>query len=317
MKIEHSKIKILILAILTMMVYSFTAQAAVKGSFVYNLSNFTGTIPYNWSRVVADKEGNEIYVLYQNTLRVFNQFGMEIFRFGDDLDLGHIVDVAVDENGDILLLTYKQSEGEPVGEIIQCNYRGEPKSKIELKNIPSQFSKFSPSRMVYQEGNIYLASLMGLNIIVADHQGNFKKGYDLFSLLELEEKDRGNVEILGFSVDREGNILFTVPTLFKACILSPDGKLNWFGKPGSASGRFNIVAGIARDSKGNYLVVDKLKCAVMVFDQNYKFISQFSERGYKPGYLVAPDDIAIDNGDRIYVTQGARKGVSVFRLVYN
>jgi DNA-binding beta-propeller fold protein YncE len=122
---------------------------------------------------------------------------------------------------------------------------------------------------------------------------------------------------LGFSVDREGNILFTVPTLFKACILSPDGKLNWFGKSGSASGRFNIVAGIVRDSKGNYLVVDKLKCAVMIFDQNFKFISQFSERGYKPGYLIAPDDIAIDNGNRIYVTQAARKGVSVFKLTYN
>lgn len=300
-----------------MMAHSFSAQAAVKGSFSYNLSNFTGTIPYGWSRVVADKGRNEIYVLFQNTVRVFNEFGMEIFRFGDDLDLGQIVDVAVDENGDIFLLTYKQSEREPVGEIIQCNYRGEPKSKIELKNIPSQFSKLLPNRMVSQDGNIYLASLMGLNVIVADHQGNFKKGYDLFSLLELEEKNRGDVEILGFSVDREGNMLFTVPTLFKACILSPDGKLDSFGKPGSASGRFNVVAGIVRDSKGNYLVVDKLKCAVMVFDQNFNFITQFSERGYKPGYLIAPDDIAIDSGDRIYVTQAARRGISVFRLIYN
>jgi DNA-binding beta-propeller fold protein YncE len=318
MQTNHSKIKILILsALMILMGHSFSAQAAVRGSFLYGLSSFTGTIPYNWSRVVADKERNEIYVLYQNTVRVFNESGMEIFRFGDDLDLGHIVDVAVDKNGDILLLAYKQSEGQPVGEIIHCNYRGEPKSRIDLKNIPSQFSKFSPNRMVYQDGNIYLASLMGLNIIVADHQGNFKIGYDLFSLLELEEKDRGNVEILGFSVDREGNILFTVPTLFKACILSPDGKLNWFGKPGSASGRFNIISGIARDSKGNYLVVDKLKCAVMVFDQNFKFISQFSERGYKPGYLIAPDDIAIDKNDRIYVTQAARRGVSVFKLTYN
>jgi hypothetical protein len=248
---------------------------------------------------------------------VFNEFGMEIYRFGDDLDLGQIVDVAVDKNGDILLLAYKQSGGQPVGEIIQCNYRGEAKSKIELKNIPSQFSKSLPNRMVYQDGNIYLVSFMGLNVVVADYQGNFKKGYDLFTLLELEEKDRGNVEISGFNVDRGGNILFTVPTLFKACILSPDGKLDWFGKPGSISGRFNIVAGIVRDSKGNYLVVDKLKCAVMVFDKDFKFLSQFSQRGYKPGYLIVPDDIAIDNGDRIYVTQGAGKGVSVFKLIYN
>jgi hypothetical protein len=318
MQTNHSKIKILILSALMILIgHSFSAQAAVKGAFVYNLSDFTGTVPYSWSRVVADRERKEIYVLYQNTVRVFNEFGMEIYRFGDDLDLGHIVDVAVDKNGDILLLAYKESEGRLVGGIIQCNYRGQPQSKKELKNLPSQFLEFLPSRMACLNGDIYLISLMGLNIVVTDHQGNFKKGYDLFSLLELEEKDRGNVDILGFSVDREGNILFTVPTLFKACILSPDGKLNWFGKPGSASGRFNIVAGIVRDSKGNYLVVDKLKCAVMVFDQNFGFISQFSERGYKPGYLIAPDDIAIDNSDRIYVTQSARRGVSVFRLVYN
>ena len=295
------------------MAYSFPAQAAVKGTFLYSLSNFTGPIPYNWSRVVADKERNEIYVLYQNTIRVFNESGMEIYRFGDDLDLGQIVDIAIDKNGDILLLTYRQTGGQ----IVHCNYRGEPKSNIELKNLPRQFSNFSPTRIVCRDGDIYLASLMELNAVIADDQGNFKKGFDLFSLLELQEKDRGNVEIIGFSVDREGNMLFTVPTLFRACTLSPDGKLGWFGRPGSAPGRFNIAAGIARDSKGNYLVVDKLKCAVMVFDQNFKFISQFSERGYKPGYLIAPDDIAIDNGDRIYVTQAARRGVSVFSLIYN
>ena len=302
---------------LVMMVYPFSAQAAVKGAFLYTLSNFTGPIPYDWSRVVADNERNEIYVLYQNTVRVFNESGMEIYRFGDDLDLGQIVDVAVDKNGDILLLTYKQEKRQTVGQLIRCNYRGEPKSNIELKNLPSQFSEFLPSRMACLKGDIYLISLMGLNVVITDHQGNFKKGYDLLPLLELQEKDRGNVEIIGFSLDREGNILFTVPALFRACILSPDGKLMSFGRPGSAPGRFNIVAGIVRDSKGNYLVVDKLKCAVMVFDQNFKFITQFSERGYKPGYLIVPEDIAIDNGDRIYVTQAARKGVSVFRLVYN
>lgn len=296
-----------------MMVYSFSAQAAVKGDFVYNLSDFTGTIPYSWSRVVADKERNEIYVLYQNTLRVFNEFGMEVYRFGDDLDLGQIVDVAVDKNGDIALLTYKESRSE----IIRCNYRGEAKSRIELKNVPNEFSNFSSNRMVYQDGNFYLASLSDLKVVIVSEEGDFKKGYDLFSLLELEEKDRGNVEISGFSVDREGNILLTVPVLFKACILSPDGKLMWFGRPGSTAGKFNVIAGIVRDSKGNYLVVDKLKCAVLVFDKNFNFLTQFGYRGYKPGNLTAPDDIAIDNGDRIYVTQVVKRGVSVFRLTYN
>ena len=250
MTIEHSKIRILVLVILMMMVCSFSAHAAVKGSFVYKLSDFTGTIPYSWSRVVADKERNEIYVLYQNTIRVFNESGMEIYRFGDDLDLGLIVDVAVDQNGDILLLAYKAIRGEINGEIIRCNYRGEPKSEIELKNLPPEFSRFAPNRMVYHDGNLYLVSLSGLNIVVADHEGNFKKGYDLFSLLELEEKDRGNVEVIGFSVDREGNILFTVPALFRACILSPDGKMNWFGKAGKRSGKIQHGGGNCKRQQG-------------------------------------------------------------------
>jgi len=313
MKQRLFKIGILILIVTTFFMATFSfAQAPVRGNFLYYLSNFTGAIRSDMSRVVVDRERSEIYTLYQNNLQIFDQNGMEIYRFGEDLDLGHIVDVAVDKNGDILLLAYKSG-----CEIIQCNYRGEPKSTITLKNLPAEYSTFSPSRMVYQDGTLYFASPIDLKIVVADGQGNFKKGYDLFSLLELEEKDRGNVELFGFSVDREGNILVTVPVQFIACVLSPDGKLAAFGKPGSTAGKFNIVSGIVRDSKGNYLVVDQLKCAVMVFDNNFKFVTQFGYRGYKPGNLIIPNEIAIDKYDRIYVTQAASRGVSVFKLNYD
>jgi len=301
-------ILIVILVLLSVPVKS----QAVQGTFLYSLSNFTGLIPYNWARVSVDEERNEIYILYQNSLRIFNEAGMEIHGFGDDLDLGHIVDMAIEPSGDILLLAYKQSEGE----IIQCNYRGVLKSTLKLSNLPDEFLKFVPNRMIYKDGNLYFISLSEMRIVITDIQGNFKKGYDLIPLLEREEKDRGNMEVIGFSVDRERNILFTVPTLFRACILSPEGKMDWFGKPGSVSGKFNIVAGITRDSKGNYLVVDKLKCAVMVFDKDYKFLTQFGYRGLKPGNLIAPDDIAIDRNDRIYVTQSRKRGVSVYSLTY-
>jgi hypothetical protein len=303
---------VVLLTALFLLAFSVPAKAAFKASFLYSLSDFTGRIPYNWARVSVDKERSEIYVLYQNTLRIFNESGMEIHRFGDDLDLGYIVDIAVDHSGDIFLLSYKGS----ASSIVHCNYRGEPKSEIELKNLPPEFSKFSPTRMIYQDGHFYLENHGDLRIIVIDHGGNFKRGYDLIPLLELEEKDRRNMEIVGFGVDKEGNILLTVPVLFKACILSPDGKLTWFGRPGSTSGKFNVIAGIARDSKGNYLVVDKLKCGVMVFDKDFKFITQFGYRGLKPDNLIAPDDIVIDSDDRIYVTQSRRRGVSVFKLAF-
>jgi sugar lactone lactonase YvrE len=289
------------------------ASQPVRGGYLYTLANFTGPVRDNFSRVIADKERKEIYVLYQNTVRVFNDSGMEIYRFGDDLDLGHIVDVAVDREGDILLLTYRDTRSA----IVRCNYRGEPKATVELKNVPAEFSEFSPNRMIYQQDTLYVASLSTMKLVIANREGNFKKGYDLISLFELEEKDRGNVELSGFSVDAVGNILMTVPVLFRAYILSPDGALTSFGKPGGAPGRFNIAAGIARDSKGNYLVVDRLKGSVMVFDKNFNFVTQFGFRGYGPSDLIFPDDIAVDNGDRVYVTQMGRRGVSVYKLSYN
>jgi hypothetical protein len=313
---RKNRSSVLILILLLLPVFASVSEAKVNVSFLYSLSGFTGAIPYDQGRVSVDRERNETYVLYLNTVRVFNESGMEIYQFGDDLDVGHILDIAIDRDGNILLMSYTTLNGEPKMSISRCDYRGEPVSKIELKKLPPEFNDFFPNRMIYKNGDLYFVSLMGMRVLVTDSDGNFKKGYDLISLLELKEKDRGNVEVTGFSVDDRGNILFTVAVLFKAYVLSPDGSLVMFGKPGGAPGRFNVVAGIVADSKGNYLVADKLKSAVMVFDSKFNFLTQFGYRGLKPGNLIIPNDIAIDKQDRIFVTQAMKRGVSVFKITY-
>jgi DNA-binding beta-propeller fold protein YncE len=182
--------------------------------------------------------------------------------------------------------------------------------------LPRDFAKFSPNRLIAQRAQLYLASNMGLQVVVADREGNVTATHDLFRLFELEEKDRGTVELGGFTVDRDGNILMTVPVLFRAFVLSPAGTLRAFGRAGGAPGRFNIVGGIGRDSKGNLLVVDKLKGSVLVFNPKFDFVTQFAARGYKPGELIFPEDLAVDAADRVYVTQVAKRGISVFKLTY-
>jgi len=301
------------LIVFVVMGMSIPVKANVKATFIYSLSDFTGKIPYSTTRICVDKQRGEVYVVYENSVKVFNQAGMEIYHFGEDLDVEQVVDLAVDQNGDLLLLAIRDSNVA----LVRCNYRGEPISRIELKNLSPEFSGFVANRLVYHDGNLYLASIGEMKIVIADPEGNFKKGYDLIPLLELTENDRANMEIFGFSVDRDGNILFTIPVLFKAFILSNGGKISWFGKPGGAPGKFNIASGIVRDSKGNFLVVDRLKSAVMVFDKNFNFLVQFGSRGLRPGDLIVPDDIAIDSNDRIYVTQERKRGVSVFKLTYN
>jgi len=307
------RLKLFLVVLAVVVAGPISAQAAsqsVRGGFLYTLANFTGPIRSNFSRVVTDRANNEVYVLYQNDIRVFNDSGMEIYRFGDDLDLGQIVDVAVDREGDILLLTYRDARSV----IIRCNYRGEPKSTIDFKGLPAEFSDFRPNRLIYRQSSFYLVSPLEMKLVIADSEGNFRNGYDLIPLFDLEEKDRGNVEISGVFVDGDGKVALTVPALFRVYILSPDGAVTWFGKPGGGPGRFNVAAGIVRDSKGNYLVVDRLKGSVLVFDKSFNFLTQFGVRGYRPGELIYPNDVAIDNADKIYVTQMGGRGVSVYAL---
>jgi DNA-binding beta-propeller fold protein YncE len=289
--------------------------AGIETSFLYSLSNFSGPIKYKWANVSIDRTRNEVYVVDSSgkDIRVFNDQGMEIFRFDADLSLGQVIDLAVKEDGDILVLS---QTGRNIT-IILCNFRGLLKSELKLKDLPPSFSGFSPHRVVYKKGRLHLLDLRTMKIVVTEPNGTFRSGYDISSLIQIEEKKIGSTEIEGFTVDEEGNILFTIPVLFSAYRLSPDGRIWVFGRPGGAPGGFNVAAGIAADEKGYYYVADRLKSAVIVFDRNLRFVKEFGYRGPGPSNLLAPKDLAVDGEGRLYVSQLTFKGISVFKITYN
>ncbi len=286
----------------------------VSASFLYKLSDFSGTVPFSWVRMSVDTGRREIYVTDEDyAVRVFNDAGMEIYRFNEDGALGSVRDVAVNKEGNILVLSYAVS---PPGKysIIRCNYRGDPLANLELTNIPPEFSRgFVPGTLAYREGRIYATDKSSMKVLVTDEQGLFEQAIDLFALTGLDEKKRRDYEIMGFSVDREGNILFTVPVMFRAFKLAPDRTLASFGERGGAPGKFNVAAGIVSDDKGYYYVADRLKSVVMIYDRNFNFLDQVGYRGFAAGNLIVPTDMAV-LGDKLYVTQAAGRGVSVFSI---
>lgn len=294
---------------------SIGAMTSVDTAFLYVLSNFNGPIPSSRAKIHVDEQSNEIYVLDPRArdIRIFNETGMEIYRFGDDGSLGLVVDVAVKKDGSILVLSKKHSKSV----IILCNFRGEPLSEFELKNLPADFASFAPDHMVYRQGRLYLLDSSSMRIAVTDAEALFQKGYDLAAFLEVEEKKRYETDIGGFSLDREGNMLFTVPVLFSAYKLTPEGKITGFGKSGSAPGRFGIVGGIVADERGNYYVADRLKCVVLIFDKNFNFQREFGYRGANPENLIGPRNLVLDTEGRLYVSQLRSRGVSVFKINYH
>lgn len=285
--------------------------AQVEATYLHTLAGFGGPLKYDGVRVSVDLEREETYVIYQNLVHIFNPSGMEVFVFGDGLDLGQILDVAVDGNGDIILLSYKNSRSL----LTRCDFRGVPIGPVEIKRLPAGLVFFA-NRMVHRNGLLYFAALATSSVIVTDINGEFRSHIEFLPLLAEDEKKKDGVESIGFTVDKEGNIFLTMPVLFTVYKRSPDGKLTSFGRPGSAPGRFGILAGIASDSRGNLFVADKLKSVIMVFDKDFNFLTEFGRRGSKPANLIVPDDVAIDRRDRVYVSQARRRGVSVFGIAF-
>lgn len=289
-------------------------RAEVQTDFLYRLSNFFGTVPLDLARIHFDEDRREMYVTdTRNTgVRIFNAQGMEIYRFGDDWNLGSIIAAAVKKDGNIFVLNQTISKND----IYLCNFRGEVISGLALKSLPSGFESFSPSGMVYRHEQLYLLDSNAMRLLVTDSNGVSLIGYDLAMLTEIEEKKRGQTAIGGFSVDRDRNILFTIPVLFSAFKLTPEGKLSGFGRPGSSPGRFNNTGGIVADDRGYYYVADRLKSAILIFDKNFKFVKEFGYRGRKPDNLSGPRDLSLDAEGRLYVSQLASRGVSVFKITY-
>ena len=290
-------------------------QAEVQTSFLYRLSNFSGPVPSNWATISIDRARGEIYVTDSQSgiIRIYNDRGMEVYRFGDDWNSGSLLmAAAVRNDGNILVLSRRFS----ATSIIVCNFRGEYLADLALQNFPTDFKGFSPTGMFYRNGRLYLLDNNLLRLAVTDSNGYFMAGYDLGKMLELDKYKRMATQLGGFSVDHAGNIYFTVPVLFTAYKLSPDGNLAGFGKPGSAPGRFNNLGGIVADDEGNIYVADRLKSVVIIFDKDFNFINEFGYRGRRPYNLISPNYLGLDAEGRLYVSQLASLGVSVFKIIY-
>ena len=278
-------------------------------TYLYKLSTNFGPLPFSSVQLSFDREHRELYVTGDGPVRVFNESGMETYVFGDDPELGFVVSIASVAGGDLLALT--AHEGRMA--IARCSFRGELRDIIQPRGVPDDYAKLVPSILRYANGKIYLADLGGMRVLVLDTSGDYVASYDIADKIG-ESKHRADLGLRGFNVDAEGNILFTIQPLFRAYTMSPDGEIRGFGQKGSAPGKFNIVSGIARDDAGNYYVGDILKSAILVFDRDLVFRKEFGYRGPKPSNLAAPEDVAAA-GDRIFVSQRARRGVSVFQVV--
>ncbi len=288
----------------------------LRVSHLYNLSDFSGTIPFSYASLHTDREHDETYVLYQNVVRIFNASGMEVFRFGNADEGGVAFDLTVGESGEIYTLVRDLGPGRMGSSffIRQRNYRGEPLATILPEGLPVGWTDFVPVRIFHRQGRLLLVDTARLLAAETDTAGKLLRAHDLGEMLGIAPEERPDTQISGFDWDGAGNMLLTIPVAFRAFVVSPEGTVESFGRGGSVPGTFGIAAGITSDERGLYYVADKLRSVVMIFDADYGFLTEFGYRGRKPENLIAPNSVVIGDSGKLHVTQLGNRGVAVFAV---
>jgi len=295
------------------------AAASVEVNFIHPLANFTSIPGFPSVSLSADKAHKEVFVtdLTGGDVRIFNQYGMEEYRFGEEEGLPTPLDTAVTEDGDIYVLAVAGAGTK----ILRCDFRGEAKGELKIQGAPAEYAHMRAERLVYRQGLFYLCQLSKMKVAVVDRQGSFQRGIDLLDAVRSQFSDLSpaqieDVDAAGISVDSKGDILFTVSELFAVFVLSPDGEAQVFGRKGSIAGRFGVVKGVVADDRGFIYVADILRSVVLVFNANFKFVTEFGGRGFGPDSLIGPSQVAICD-DVLYVSQLRERGVSAFRIHYD
>jgi hypothetical protein len=279
--------------------------------FLFDLATPTGTSESTWAALAYDRKHDELFTIHGGRVHIFNQAGMETYTFGGDGDLGTVERVAIFESGEILVLA--RLDGRRT--ILRCDYRGERLGTFEAKPLPEGFATFDPDRILIASGKVYLVESTSMRVVVTDGEGTVEATHDLAAPVVKRDPDI-KIGLNGFFVDEQGNFVFTLPYAFTAFVMSPAGVLRQFGTRGSSPGKFNIAGSVAIDEKGWFLVLDRLRSVVIVFDPQLKFVLEFGYRGEGPTNLVAPFDLAVGNG-KVFVSQARELGVKVFQYDFS
>lgn len=119
----------------------------------------------------------------------------------------------------------------------------------------------------------------------------------------------------GMSIDRAGRLLVADTHYYRLLIYSPEGELvgTIGGTEGHRPGEFGLVTDAVQDSLGNYYIGEYGEYdRIQKFSPDGQFLLEWGGHGVAPGQFVRPQNLAIDEQDRIWVVDACNHRVQVF-----
>jgi hypothetical protein len=223
-----------------------------------------------------------------------------------------VADLAIESNGNILMLVFAAGAGGPSTEwsLLRADFRGRPMNKLVLDR-PGEIEGFLPNRLLIRSGKIWLLGQGQMRAACFLPTGRLERVLDLAELAGLPPEERGNAEVSGLDVGANGTVVFAVPVQFQVHAIDPGGAVRSFGRSGSAAGNFGVLGDVALDEEGNVFLSDRQRGVVMVFDGEFRFLRETDRAGNRE-WLARPGALALDPAGRLYVSQVRDRGVAVF-----
>ncbi|MFH1754578.1 MAG: NHL repeat-containing protein [Candidatus Latescibacterota bacterium] len=259
------------------------------------------------SSVTLDLHANGICVTDEasRAIDIFDARGFHLYRTDATSDIAAPKDGSIDSQGGFVF-TDLAAEGKRT--IERLNYLGEP--EVYNPEIPRE--GWSPRHLIITTDGHYIT--VDRSGLLAKHDS---QSGSLIWMLELVDPESENADMLGRPTEAPDHRIYIPGSKMRTIFyVSPDGDLlGSFGRRGTQRGEFTFPIGVAFDSVGRVLVLDRMRHKILLFTSEHEFVDEFGRMGDGPGNLYHPVAIATSPDGRVYVAQGFEGRVQVFRLI--
>ena len=164
-----------------------------------------------------------------------------------------------------------------------------------------------------QEDQLYIVDMLA-RIQVFDRDGAFLRGWQT----PIHEAGRPT----GLSISPDGILLVADTHYFRVLSYTPEGQLledkTIGGNYGPSPGEFGLVTDAVRAADGTLFVAEYGEFdRIHKYSPDGEFIKQWGGNGSQPGQFLRPQNIAIDQENRLWVADACNHRIQIFDLEGN
>lgn len=158
------------------------------------------------------------------------------------------------------------------------------------------------------EDRVYIVDMTG-RIQVFSADGDYSHGWRTPEIY--------NGKSSGLSIDLEGNLLVADTHYFRMLVYTPAGEMleerTIGGVNGFAPGEFGFVTDCVQDRAGNYYIGEYGENdRIQKFSPAGEFLFQWGGHGEGPDQFLRPQNLAIDDADRLWVADACNHRIQVY-----